>query len=256
VIPPFLSVLLVDDEGVYISLLAEQLRTEHNFRTAVAFSGNEAIKTIQRANKPFDVILLDYKMPDLSGLNVMQWMYEHKLETPVIMLTAVGSESIGVEAMKLGAYDYLTKETLDLQRLAIAISSVHDRHLFRKRKELEAQQAMEKQTTVSAAESARKMLEGIAPMANNSLAKLQADFEKRAEGIINAVPDQQREEFETFLKVFREEIAVLQKGLAGILTLSKIIYSQSDGLANTPENLKEIEKIKTQWEKKPNDIPV
>jgi CheY-like chemotaxis protein len=66
---------------------------------------------------------------------VLQWMLEQKDQTPVIVLTGAGSEDIAVEAMKLGAYDYLRKDQVDLPHLPIIINGVHERHLFRNEKE-------------------------------------------------------------------------------------------------------------------------
>lgn len=62
-------------------------------------------------------------------------MYEQKNETPVLMLTAAGTENIAVEAMKLGAYDYIKKDQLDLEHLPINLNGIYERYLFRKERE-------------------------------------------------------------------------------------------------------------------------
>ena len=62
-------------------------------------------------------------------------MYEQKNETPVLMLTAAGTENIAVEAMKFGAYDYIRKEQLQFEVLPILINGVYQQFLFRKEKE-------------------------------------------------------------------------------------------------------------------------
>lgn len=89
-----LSVLLVDDEGFFISLIASQLQDEYGYKVDTAFTGREAVDKIAKAKRAYDVILLDYMMPEMSGLNVLQWMHEQKNETPVVMLTAAGSENV------------------------------------------------------------------------------------------------------------------------------------------------------------------
>ena len=103
-----LNLLLVDDEETFVKVLALHLKDNYGYCTTIAFSGREAIKAIEESRTGFDVILLDYKMPEMNGLNVLQWMLEQKNQTPVVMLTGAGSEEVAVEALKLGAYDYGT----------------------------------------------------------------------------------------------------------------------------------------------------
>ena len=118
-----LSILLVDDEETFVKMLAFHLKEHYGYRTSVAFSGKEAIHLLEEAHTGYDVVLLDYMMPDVNGLNVLQWMLEQKNQTPVIVLTAAGSEHVAVEALKLGAYDYVRKELIDILHLDILIRS-------------------------------------------------------------------------------------------------------------------------------------
>lgn len=128
-----LRILLVDDEEVLRSILRNNLQSTDKFVCTECESGEDAIGLMNRLH--FDVIILDYKMPGISGLNVLQMMCEQKNETPVLMLTAAGSENIAVEAMKLGAYDYMRKDQLDLDHLPIILNGIHERYLFRKERE-------------------------------------------------------------------------------------------------------------------------
>ncbi len=128
-----LKILLVDDEEPFRKILSDFLNSTNLYEIYSCESGEEAILLINQNH--FDVIILDYKMAGVSGLNVMHWMHEQKIEIPVIMLTAAGSEQVAVEAMKFGAYDYIRKEQLQFEVLSILINSVYQQFLFRKEKE-------------------------------------------------------------------------------------------------------------------------
>jgi DNA-binding NtrC family response regulator len=106
-----ISVLLVDDDPLLRRLVTEQL-ARSGFEMASAMSGEEAIEALQATD--YDVVLLDMRMNGMSGLDALREI--RRLEDPpeVIMLTADTSLGSGIEAMRLGAYDYLTKPaTLD-----------------------------------------------------------------------------------------------------------------------------------------------
>src|SRR6201990_3379509 len=106
-----IRVLVVDDDSVLRKLVSDQV-ARMGFDSAAAASGEEALDALSKSD--FDVVLLDIRMPGLSGLDALREI--RKLEDPpeVIMLTADTSLGTGLEAMRLGAYDYLTKPaTLD-----------------------------------------------------------------------------------------------------------------------------------------------
>jgi two-component system, NtrC family, response regulator AtoC len=106
-----IRVLVVDDDNLLRKLVADQL-ARAEFDAVAAGSGKEALDVLSDAD--FDVVLLDIMMPDLSGLDALREI--RKVDDPpeVIMLTADTSLATGVEAMRHGAYDYLTKPvTLD-----------------------------------------------------------------------------------------------------------------------------------------------
>ncbi|HVF43880.1 MAG TPA: sigma-54 dependent transcriptional regulator [Pyrinomonadaceae bacterium] len=106
-----IRVMVVDDDAVLRKLVSDQV-ARMGFDSAAAASGEEALDALSKSD--FDVVLLDIRMPGLSGLDALR--EARKLEDPpeVIMLTADTSLGTGLEAMRLGAYDYLTKPaTLD-----------------------------------------------------------------------------------------------------------------------------------------------
>jgi two-component system response regulator AtoC len=106
-----IRVLVVDDDNLLRKLIADQL-ARAEFDAVPAASGKEALEVLREAD--YDVVLLDIMMPDLSGLDALREIRKFEDPPEVIMLTADTSLSTGVEAMRHGAYDYLTKPaTLD-----------------------------------------------------------------------------------------------------------------------------------------------
>src|SRR5713101_8855821 len=106
-----IRVLVVDDDGLLRKLLAEQL-TKTGFEAAPVASGQQALDILREAD--YDVVLLDIMMPDISGLDALREIRKFEDPPEVVMLTADTSLATGVEAMRHGAYDYLTKPaTLD-----------------------------------------------------------------------------------------------------------------------------------------------
>ncbi len=98
--------LLVDDEEVYVDVLANRLR-KRGFEATKAYSGTEALQKM-RLNT-FDVAVLDLKMADLDGIEVLKIFKSMAPEMEVIMLTGHGSAKACKQGMDLGAFDYLMK---------------------------------------------------------------------------------------------------------------------------------------------------
>ncbi|HVF50749.1 MAG TPA: sigma-54 dependent transcriptional regulator [Pyrinomonadaceae bacterium] len=106
-----IRVLLVDDDPLLRQLVTDQLALS-GFDAASAASGEEALRAIAEAD--YNVVLLDINMPGLSGLDALREIRKMEDAPEVIMLTADTSLQTGIEAMRHGAYDYLTKpSTLD-----------------------------------------------------------------------------------------------------------------------------------------------
>ncbi|MFH0999167.1 MAG: response regulator [Pseudomonadota bacterium] len=101
-----IKLLLVDDEAGYVSVLAKRM-TKRNIDTITATNGNEAIQTLR--GHRFDCAVLDLKMEDMDGIEVLKIFKKMDPAMPVIMLTGHGSETAAREGVKAGAFDYLTK---------------------------------------------------------------------------------------------------------------------------------------------------
>ncbi|MBI4334382.1 MAG: response regulator [Chloroflexi bacterium] len=107
------KILVVDDEEMVRKLLQTTLR-QAGYEVATAEDGNKALNEVSSGGA--NVIILDIKMPGLSGMEVLRRLTAHWPAYCVIMITAIADIETAVEAMKLGAYDYMTKP-FDLSRV-------------------------------------------------------------------------------------------------------------------------------------------
>jgi len=100
------SVLIVDDEQVVCDLLYEEL-SDRGYQCAFVLTGDEALSKL--AKQDFDVVLLDIRLPGMSGMEVLREIWLNHSDTATIMITGVNDVDTAVEAMKLGASDYIVK---------------------------------------------------------------------------------------------------------------------------------------------------
>ena len=100
------KILLVDDEVVFTNNLSKLL-TNRGYVVTEVNSGDAAIRELEE--KDFDVVVLDLKMPGMDGITTLKEIKKLGLFTQTLVLTGHGSIDTALEALKLGAYDYLTK---------------------------------------------------------------------------------------------------------------------------------------------------
>lgn len=111
--PDKIHALLVDDEPGFIEIMSKRLE-RRNFMVTSVLSGTEALQSLRKQN--YDVVVLDLKMEDLDGIEVLKIFKIIAPEIPVIILTGHGSEQAAREGLTLGAFDYLMKPC-DLEEL-------------------------------------------------------------------------------------------------------------------------------------------
>lgn len=116
-----IRLLLVDDEKGFVSVLSKRIR-RRNMHVTTAFSGAEAIKILRHLE--FDVAVLDLKMEDMNGLDVLKIFRMMAPRLVVIMLTGHGSAEAARQGLELGAFDYLTKPC-DLAELLAKIEAAY-----------------------------------------------------------------------------------------------------------------------------------
>ncbi len=101
------SLLIVDDEPDMLQLLKRSLEPDLNCRIHLASSGEEALKVL--SDQQIDLVLADIKMPGMSGMELLEIIGKQYPRLTVVMMTAYGHIDMAVEAMKRGAYDFVTK---------------------------------------------------------------------------------------------------------------------------------------------------
>jgi len=100
-------ILVVEDDARLRSFLVQDFLPEHGYSPLAAATGQQALRLL--AEEQPDLVLLDHQLPDISGLEILQQLAEQQQTVPVILMTAYGSESMAVQAFRLGVRDYLIK---------------------------------------------------------------------------------------------------------------------------------------------------
>jgi DNA-binding NtrC family response regulator len=220
-----LNILLVDDDAYFADIVADQLKDELKYNVTIARSAREAQSQLEKSTTHFDIVLTDYHMPELTGLDLLQWMHDRQMETPVVMLTAAGSDVVAVEAMKLGAYDYVRKEQLDLQHLGVVITATHERHQFRVTKALEEERLREIGLNTLATDKVRDVLNTITPTLNTALANINGDIETEGEDLCKQLPAPQQEQARKLFQQIQKEAVTLETSIRGLLGLYRMLYA-------------------------------
>lgn len=120
---PPIDILVVDDESSPRELLRSAL-SEEGFKVKTAKSGEEACQCFDE--KYFDLVLTDLKMPGLNGIHLLKKIKARSPETLVILITGYASLRSAIEAIREGAYDYLTKP-FQLEELYIVVKNAVER---------------------------------------------------------------------------------------------------------------------------------
>ena len=128
------KVLLVDDEQDFLEALAERMRVR-GMEVSTATSATEALKMTE--DESYDAIVLDLMMPEMDGLEALEVFKKEKPELQIILLTGYATVKKGIEAMKLGAMDFIEKPA-DLVDLTAKIKEAKARRMILAEKQLQA----------------------------------------------------------------------------------------------------------------------
>jgi len=121
-----INLFVVDDEEGFRQLMVKTMpKTKYNLE--VFSSGDEALEAIEK--KEFDVGLIDIKMPDMDGIELLKKFRKQNILTELIIITGQASIATAIESMKLGCYDYLTKPIM-LEKLEIVIRKAYEKKLI------------------------------------------------------------------------------------------------------------------------------
>jgi DNA-binding response OmpR family regulator len=118
--PNPIRLLFVDDEKDFVNVIAKRL-SKRGFDVIKTFSGPEALQAMRKAD--FDIAVLDLKMEEMDGIEVIRILRKMAPDLPVIILTGHGDENAAKEGIKSGAVEYLTKPC-DFEELVGKIKQV------------------------------------------------------------------------------------------------------------------------------------
>ena len=151
------SILAVDDEPSQRQFISGSLAKEYEVVTAA--NGMEASQLL--SHRSFSLVITDERMPGMSGMELIRWMQEKSPETPIIVLTAYGSIETAVEAIKLGAEEYLTKPLKSPEELRLVVGRILRGRTMRDRSQLHQEEtdAALPQDVVAESESMKRVFQ-------------------------------------------------------------------------------------------------
>ena len=160
------KILIVDDEPSNRKILGQEL-VHKGFTVDTAAGGREALAKIESA--PPDLVVLDYMMPDLSGLDVLKELRKMGNDTPVILITAYGSVERAVEVMKAGAYDFITRP-FDPDHIELVARKAIERQTLKREVEVLSEEVRDRYRLVTGESPKTKQVVELARKAANSSA--------------------------------------------------------------------------------------
>ena len=168
-----IQILIADDEDPLRMTIAAWLIDE-GFDVEQAANGIEAIKKVQE--KDFDIAILDIKMPGANGLEVLRYIKKNSAQIEVVMMTGMSDVSMAVEAMKLGAKEYLTKP-IDMDQLVPQLKGI-----------IRARNAEDRIRRLQAEHTARLLFD-----LHNPIAGLRQSIGSLLKGMAGSLGDHQKE---------------------------------------------------------------
>lgn len=131
------NLLIVDDDPSIVKVF-ERIAKENEWSYEIARDGNQALEILNQSL--VEVAVVDIKLPGFSGLQILEYVKKNNFLTEVIIITGVGTVESAIQAIKLGAYDYITKPFEDINKVSIQIEKASEKfHLVQKVKRLERQ---------------------------------------------------------------------------------------------------------------------
>ncbi|HTY11256.1 MAG TPA: response regulator [Bacteroidota bacterium] len=234
-----LRVLLVDDEDSFRLSIEMGLKMTSTFVIESCASGEEAVDLLKR--ETFDVILLDNRMGEMSGMDVLEWMHKQKISTPVILVTAAGSESTAIEALQLGVYDYIRKDHLDIERLSLAIKSVYERYQYRKQiieNDAKERLLLEKQHELDSLRTFHDTVNSIGQLVEKSLGDLSSALKRHENALLATVKEGKEQESKDIFTELKQGLEVIASGVSSMRSLSTMVTKKLDEIHIVPQHNK------------------
>lgn len=173
------TILIVDDSREIRILLDQDVLPPMGFRTFAAGDGVEGLDLAARCRP--DLILLDMNMPRMSGLEMLAALRKDQFSTPAILMTAYGSESVAIEAFRLGVRDYIVKPFTNEEIRAAIDRALNESRLARQQEELNR--------NLMTAEIVRVTVVTLSHYLNNHLTTLKGGLTLLGEALTEKAPD-------------------------------------------------------------------
>jgi DNA-binding NtrC family response regulator len=158
-----MRILIIEDEEpirrVLVRILSEE---DRQYKITEAIDGKKGFNLLEK--ETFDLVLCDIKMPKMDGIEVLQKANSKKISTPFIMLTGHGNVETAVEAMKLGAYDFISKPP-DLNRLLTAVRHALENKSLRNENKKLKREIAQKFNIIGESKAVKEMREMISKVA-------------------------------------------------------------------------------------------
>ncbi len=152
------KILIAEDEEITLKHLNNALQKE-GYVTVGTQNGADALRMIE--NDHFDLLIADIKMPGMTGIELLEQVREKQIESDVIIITGFGSIGSVVDAMKKGAYDYVTKP-FNLDELLLKVKKIRDQKLLKKENiALKAYAGMDKKVSIIAKSASMNTILGL-----------------------------------------------------------------------------------------------
>ncbi len=196
--PRVVQVLLIEDNKEFSNLvqLFLQRYREGLFQVTWRDSGKSALAELEK-NTAFDVILMDYFLPGMNGLEVTRELKNRNIQIPVIFLTVNKDFDLAVEAMKLGIEDYLVKEEISTPVLPKTILSVIERRNLREQ--------------LTQLEISKRRLETIHEMVHGITGEIRAPLDEMRAGVEMLFSRHQEDSMHTYLLIMRDNLIRIEK---------------------------------------------
>lgn len=199
-----IRVLLVDDDPTFSKLVIHKLERYKGRSFAVAWktAAQPALDELA-VNKNYDIILSDYSMPEMTGIEFCLQLNETGNQIPIIFITASRDLKLAVEAMKLGVEDYIVKEETTGSVVPLTIAAVHESVRLRRQKASIEKAAMLSQQR---AQAVKELVVTVSHEFNNPLAaiKISMDLLQRLE---------LKPEHNTLLRDFEYQFEIVQQAI-------------------------------------------
>ncbi len=221
-----LRVLIIDDEDPF--RLAVEMALKLDGYAAKSYSSPEiAIEALK--DETYDVMIVDFYMPGMNGIEFIQWLKEHGVDTPVIMLTAAGSETTAVEVMKAGAYEYFRKDQINTSHLAQVIRSVHEKHtLVREKQRIEGEEKRlrEREMELASLQMFQKTVNSLGQFVENGLTTLAKTSKEKESELIAELEKKTHESIRKAFAELSEGIEYVARGVKSMTDLTALVSSK------------------------------